>query len=81
MIILNNLKIATTFNDLFPEIIPSLNRFKCPENVTSLVNNLGIIDNIVLNPKKSGFNLPPIPVVNLLPLPVVFSNLHFLESG
>lgn len=75
------MKIATTFNDLFPEIIPSLNDFKCPENVTSLVNNLGIIDNIVLNSKKSGVNLPPTPMVNLLPLPVVFANMHFLESG
>ena len=69
-IILSNMKIAATFNDLFAEIIHSLNCIKCPENVTSLVNNLDIIDNIVVNPKKSGVNLIP---------PVVFPKLYFLE--
>ena len=39
---------------------------------TSLVNNLDIIDNIVVNPKKYGVNLIP---------PVVFPKLFFLERG
>ena len=47
-LILNNRKIATTFNDYFPEIIPSLNLFKWPGNVKSLASNRDIIDSIVL---------------------------------
>ena len=46
--ILNNRKITTTFNDYFEEIILSLNLFKWPGNVTSLADNLAIVDNIVL---------------------------------
>ena len=47
-LILNNRKIATTFNDYFSEIVPSLNPFKWPRNVKSLANNSDIIDSIVL---------------------------------
>ena len=47
-LILNNRKIATTFNNYFSEIIPSLNLFKCPGNAKSLSTNRDIIDSIIL---------------------------------
>ena len=47
-LILNNRKIATTFNDYFSETVPSLNLFKWPGKVKSSANNRGIIDSIVL---------------------------------
>ena len=47
-LILNNRKIATTFNDYFSETVPSLNLFKWPGKVKRSPNNRGIIDSIVL---------------------------------
>ena len=47
-LILNNREIATTFNNYFAEIVPSLNLFKWPGNVRSLTNNCDVIDSIVL---------------------------------
>ena len=42
------MKIATTFNDYFAELIPSLNLFRWLGNVTSLAKNLDIIHSMVL---------------------------------
>ena len=42
------MKTATTFNDYFEEIVPSLNLFEWPGNFTSLANNLDTTDSIVL---------------------------------
>ena len=42
------MKIATTFNDYFAEVLNSLNLFKWPGNITNLANNVDIIDSIVL---------------------------------
>ena len=47
-LILNNRKIATTLNDYFAEIIPSLNLFKWPGNFRSFANNCDATDSIVL---------------------------------
>ena len=47
-LILNNRKLATTFNDYFAEIVSSLNLFKWSGNVKGLANNRDITDNTVL---------------------------------
>ena len=54
-LILNNRKIATTFNDYFPEIRPSLNLFKWPGNVKSLASNRDIIDHPSIKMIKNKF--------------------------
>ena len=43
------MKIGTTFNNYFAEIVSSLNLYKLRGNVTSLANNIDIVDSIVLN--------------------------------
>ena len=40
------MKIATSFNYYFAEILPSLSVFKWPKNITSFLDNLDIIDSI-----------------------------------
>ena len=47
-LILNNRKLATTFNDYSAEIVSSLNLFKWSGNVKGLANNRDITDNTVL---------------------------------
>ena len=42
------MKIGTTFNDYFAEIVSSLNLYKLRGNVTGLANNIDIVDIIVL---------------------------------
>ena len=53
------MKIATTFNDYFAEVLNSLNLFKWPGNITNLANNVDIIDSIVL----TFFNHPSIKMI------------------
>ena len=51
---------ATFFRNYFSEILPSLNFFTWSKNVTSLINNIGIIDEIAIK----FYDNPSIKMIN-----------------
>ena len=71
------MKIATTFNDGFAGIVPSLNLLKWPGNVTTLANSLDIIDTIVLKFHNQSSIKPRIPPGTLVDVGKAIKDISF----